>query len=188
MSLMFPSSSPLIGERRLPEDRRELSVIGWRSWRLQQTADGVVLHSLFGSERWEIGITHAKCRHCPPWLPKAHHLVPAVSCQCGLYAFSTPREAMWHAERRMGTIYAGCRQPAPVAGAIVAWGRVVQHDDRVGAHSTLAPSPCSTGASPCSRKPPSATACRSCAHGACTCCPWSTVTPWPSLIPVGPAA
>jgi len=127
---MFPSSSPLIAERRLPEDRRELPVIGWRSWRLQQTADGVALQSLFGSERWEVGITHAICRRCPPWLPDSHHPVPGVSCQCGLYAFGTPSEAIRHAERQMAMIYAGCRQPAPAAGAIVAWGRMVQHGRR----------------------------------------------------------
>ncbi len=127
MSLMFPGSSPLSAERRLPEDSRQLPVIGWRSWRLQRTADCVALQSLFGNERWEVGITHARCRRWPPWLSNAHHPVPEVSCQCGLYAFSTPGQAIWHGERETGMIDAGDRQPRPVTGAIVAWGRVVQH-------------------------------------------------------------
>lgn len=126
MSLPFLSSSPLASDRRLPEDRRRLPVIGWRSWRLCQAADDVVLGSLFGTERWHVGVTRAKCRRCPPWMTSRHH-VPDVSCGCGLYAFSTPAEAVRHAERQLAAVYAGCKQPPPVVGAITGWGRVVQH-------------------------------------------------------------
>lgn len=126
MSLLFPSSSPLASDRRLPEDKRQLPVIGWRSWRLRQTTEGVVLESLFGSERWEVGVTCARCRRCPPWMPNTYHPVPNLSCECGLYALSTHAEALRRAER-LAMVFAGCRQPQPVVGAVVGWGRVVQH-------------------------------------------------------------
>jgi hypothetical protein len=74
--------------------------------------------------RW--GITHARCGRCPPWLTYQHQ-VSNVSCQCGLYAFSRPYEAVRHAERHLAIVAAGCRQPMPVVGAVLGWGRVLQH-------------------------------------------------------------
>jgi len=127
MSPLSPSSSPLAPDRRLPEGKRRLPVIGWRSWRLRQAAETVVLESLFGSERWDVGVTRARCRRCPPWMPNNQHPVPNVSCECGLYAFSTPTDALQRAERQLATLFAACRQPQPVLGAVVGWGRVVQH-------------------------------------------------------------
>lgn len=126
MSLLFPGSSQLPSERRLPEDSRQLPVIGWRSWRLRRSADGVVLQSLFGSERWEIGVTSARCRRCASRMPTSHDQVPSVSCEWGLYAFSSPTDAIRHLERQLAPVFAGCGQPLPVAGAVVGWGRVVQ--------------------------------------------------------------
>lgn len=126
MSLMFPSSSPLASDRRLPEGKRQLPVIGWRTWRLRQTAEGVVLASLFGSEHWEVGVTRARCRRCPPWMTHQHP-VPYVSCECGLFAFSIHADAVRHAERQLASVSAGCGQPTVVAGAAVGWGRVIQH-------------------------------------------------------------
>ena len=55
MSPLFPSSSLPASDRRLPADKRQLPVIGWRSWRLCQAPEGVVLESLFGTERWDVG-------------------------------------------------------------------------------------------------------------------------------------
>jgi hypothetical protein len=52
--------------------------------------------------------------------------VPIVSCQCGLYVFSSAAEAVRHAERA-ARIFAGCVQALLVVGAVVGWGRVVQH-------------------------------------------------------------
>jgi hypothetical protein len=129
MSLPFPSSSPLASDRRLPEDRQPLPVIGWRSWKLRQAAEGVVLEGLFQSERWEVGVTRARCRRCPPWMTNQHS-IPELSCECGLYAFSTPAAAVRHAERQLAAVFAGCGQAQPVAGAVVGWGRVVQHGDQ----------------------------------------------------------
>jgi hypothetical protein len=127
MSLMSPSSNPRIAEPRLPEGRQELPLIGWRTWRLGRAEDGVTLQSLFGCERWDVGTTRAVCRCSPPWLASTH-LVPEVSCRCGLYAFSTPSEALRQAVQQAGVSSFGRRQPAATAfGAIVAWGRVVQH-------------------------------------------------------------
>jgi hypothetical protein len=127
MSLIFPSSSPRIAEPRLPEGSQEMPVIGWRTWRLVRVEDAVVLQSLFGAERWEVGTTRARCRCSPPWLASTHP-VPVVSCGCGLHAFCTPSEAIRQAELQMGVSSFGRRQPTATAvGAIVAWGRVVQH-------------------------------------------------------------
>jgi hypothetical protein len=126
MSLLFPSSSLPASDWRLPADKRPLPVIGWRVWRLRQAAEGVVLESLFGSERWDVGVTSAKCRRCPPWMTSQHR-VPEVFCGCGLHAFSTSAEAVRHAERRLAAVFAGRGQPPPVVGAVVGWGRVVQH-------------------------------------------------------------
>jgi hypothetical protein len=104
-----------------------MPVIGWRTWRLGRVDDGVALQSLFGAERWEVGTTRARCRCAPPWLAMTHP-VPVVSCRCGLYAYSTPSEAIRQAEMHMGVTAFGRRQPTATAvGAIVAWGRVVQH-------------------------------------------------------------
>src|SRR5215471_16959269 len=122
MSTLFPKSSPRAADRRLPEDRQRQPVVGWRSWKLTPTAEGVVLLSLFRNERWEIGFTSARCHVCPPWLIK-HHAVPSASCQCGLHAFSTPDEAIRNAQRRLAPAIAGCEQAQPVAGAVVGWGR-----------------------------------------------------------------
>jgi len=126
MSMPFPSSSPRAADRRLPEGRQGQPVVGWRSWKLLRTGDGVVLQSLFRNECWEIGVTSARCQVCPPWMIN-HHPVPNASCQCGLHAFITPSEAIHHAERRLAPVFAGCGQAQPVAGAIVGWGRVIQH-------------------------------------------------------------
>jgi hypothetical protein len=127
MSVPFPSSTPPDPDRRLPEDRRRAPVIGWRSWKLRQARDGVLLYSMFGSDYWEVGITCARCRRWPLSMPASHPAVPSASCECGLYAFSTPAEAIWHAERQLAKAFSGCGQPPPVAGAVVGWGRVIQH-------------------------------------------------------------
>jgi len=126
MSPLFPNSSPPAADRHLPEGSQRQPVVGWRSWKLRQTADGVVLQSLFRSETWEIGVTRARCHHCAPWMVNLHP-VPNASCQCGLYAFSTPSDAIRHAERQLAPVFAGCGQAQPVAGAVVGWGRVIQH-------------------------------------------------------------
>src|SRR5215472_2823713 len=125
MSLLFPNSNPSAPDRHVPEGRRALPVVGWRSWRLCRDAEGVVLTSQFGSERWDVGPTRATCRRCPPWIPASHHPVPFVPCQCGLYAFSTAAEAVRRASWQTAAIFAGCGQAPPVLGAVLAWGRVV---------------------------------------------------------------
>ena len=77
-------------------------------------------------ECWEIGVTGARCHVCPPWMVN-QHTVPHASCQCGLHAFSTPSEAVRHAELRVAPADDGCEHAQPVAGAVVGWGRVIQH-------------------------------------------------------------
>jgi len=126
MNLPFPNSSLRAADRRLSEGQQRQPVVGWRSWKLQPTADGVVLQSLFRGECWDIGVTSAKCHVCPPWLMNQHP-VPNAACQCGLHAFSTPSDAIRHAERQVAPVLAGRAQAVPVAGAVVGWGRVIQH-------------------------------------------------------------
>lgn len=126
MSLLFPRSSLPASDRRMPADRRQSPIIGWRSWKLCQGSDGVVLKSLFGREQWDVGVSRAGCRRCAPWMTKQHR-APQVSCDCGLYAFSAPAAAVRHVERQLAAVSAGCGQPLTVAGAVVGWGRVVQH-------------------------------------------------------------
>jgi hypothetical protein len=127
MSLLFPSSSPPGPDRRLPEGKRLVPVIGWRSWKLRRARDDVLLQSVFGSDCWEVGITCARCRRWPLWMPISHQAVPGTSCECGLYAFSSAAGAIHHTERQLAGVFASCGQPPPVVGAVVGWGRVVQH-------------------------------------------------------------
>ena len=125
MSLLFPSSNRPDPDRCLPEGRLQLPVIGWRCWRMRPTAEGVMLESLHHVDCWSVDITHARCDRCPPWMVNLHQ-APAISCECGLYAFSRPGEAMRHAIQHAATLSA-CHQAPPVVGAVIGWGRVVQH-------------------------------------------------------------
>ncbi len=117
-----PSLSPPEG---LMEAGWRVPVVGWRTWRAQPTTAGAVLEGVHTRERWEPGTTHAGCRSCPPWLANLHP-VPSKSCQCGLYAFSAPDEALHHLQTPGHATDVGERAQL-VAGAVIAWGRVVQH-------------------------------------------------------------
>lgn len=130
MNLLFNQSSLSAPDPHLPGGRRETPVVGWRSWKLRPSPDGAALESLFGGERWETGVTRARCRRCAPWTPPSQHPVPKVSCQCGLYAFGSAAEAVRHAREDVSRILAGTGQGPAAIGAVIGWGRIVQHGAR----------------------------------------------------------
>jgi hypothetical protein len=127
MNLLYQTPNQSTPERELPHGQRPLPVVGYRTWKLCQTAGGVALKSLFNSGHWPVGVTRARCQQCAPWMVVNHHPVPNLSCECGLYAFSAPVAAARHIERRLGTVSGACDQPVSVWGAVVGWGRLVQH-------------------------------------------------------------
>jgi len=101
-------------------------VVGWRTWRARPVPPDAVLESPYRGEPWEPGVTHARCRRCPPWLARVHQ-VPAPSCDCGIYAFSTPEDALLHLVRQAVTLDDRDPLALPVVGAVIGWGRIVQH-------------------------------------------------------------
>lgn len=126
MNLPYQTPNQSTPERELPHGQRLLPVVGYRTWKLCQTADGVGLKSVFKSGHWAVGVTRARCQHCAAWMVNQHP-VPNLSCECGLYAFSTPVEAVRQIERPLGAICGACDEPMSVWGAVVGWGRLVQH-------------------------------------------------------------
>lgn len=121
----FASPNPSSLDRLETGEERQAPVVGWRAWRARPIGEDAVLQGLHSTDRWGEGATHARCRRCPPWMVNLHP-VPVPSCECGLYAFSNLDEALqqlvYHAR-----MLRGCGQPPPVLGAVIGWGRVVQH-------------------------------------------------------------
>jgi hypothetical protein len=109
----------------VPERRRLLPVVGYRTWKLSQTAEGLQLKSVFKNCYWTLGVTRATCQQCAPWVVN-RHAVPNPSCECGLYAFSSA-VPVWTIEPQLDAIRRSRQEPVSVWGAVVGWGRVVQH-------------------------------------------------------------
>lgn len=124
MIQQFPNPSPSPPEG-LTEAGWRVPVVGWRTWTARRVPGGAVLEGVFTRDRWGAGSTHAGCRRCPPWMAKLHP-VPTSACQCGLYAFSTPAQALSYLDTPEDAREGGERADL-VAGAVIAWGRVVQH-------------------------------------------------------------
>lgn len=102
-----------------------MPAVGWRTWRVGAVAGDAVLEGAFLGVPWDPGTTHARCRHHPGEVSGAHP-VPVASCECGLYAFSSPDEALRYVVMPPDEIEDG--GPAPlVAGAVIGWGRIIQH-------------------------------------------------------------
>lgn len=122
----FLNPSPSTPESLLPERGWQVPVVGWRTWRLRASGEGAVLEGVHSGVRWDLGTTHAGCRRCPSWMAGLHP-VPASSCECGLYAFSAPDDALHYLVTPPDTLDGS--DPAPlVAGAVIAWGRIVRHE------------------------------------------------------------
>lgn len=124
MIQQFPNPSPSQPEG-LMEAGWRVPVVGWRTWRARPAAGGAVLEGVHTRAGWESGTTHAGCRQCPSWMENLHP-VPCASCQCGLYAFSSPDDALRFLDTPQEAPGGGEREQL-VAGAVIAWGRVVQH-------------------------------------------------------------
>lgn len=121
----FPNPDPPAPEPLLPERGWQVPAVGWRTWRVRRADGGPLLEGVYSGVRWEPGTTHAGCRRCPPWM--AHlHPVPVPSCECGLYAFSRPDDA-FRCLLSPADLPDGDESTALVAGAVIAWGRTVQH-------------------------------------------------------------
>ncbi|MBO0703004.1 MAG: hypothetical protein J2P38_08740 [Candidatus Dormibacteraeota bacterium] len=125
MNPRFPSPSPSAPDQALPEGTRQVPVVGWRTWRARAAAGGAVLLGPYSGTRWDSGSTRATCRLCPPWMANLHP-VPHPGCRCGLYAFSTLEEAFHNLMNQAHTMQA-CGQGAAIVGAVIGWGRIVQH-------------------------------------------------------------
>lgn len=120
----FPNPNPPAPEPLLPERGWQVPVVGWRTWRMRAAEGGAVLEGVHSGIRWGAGTTHAGCRRCPSWMAGLHP-VPAASCACGLYAFTAPDDALDYLVRPPDTL--DDSDPAPlVAGAVIAWGRIVR--------------------------------------------------------------
>lgn len=115
----FPNPNPSAPEPLLPERGWQVPVVGWRTWRARASDGRVVLEGVHSGVHWDCGTTHADC-------PKGRaglHPIPAASCDCGLFAFSGPDDALHYLVTPSDTLD---WDDAPlVAGAVIAWGRIV---------------------------------------------------------------
>ncbi len=116
----------LTPEVDLPASGRDMPVIGYRTWQLRVTAGNVELGGLHNWGRWDPGVTRASCRRTPPWMVGLHR-VPNPACACGLYALTTLDEPARRARLSATSLFAVPGSSAMVAGAVVGWGRVIQH-------------------------------------------------------------
>jgi hypothetical protein len=121
----IPNLNLLVSDDRLPERGYQVPAIGWRTWRVGTDATGAVLEGAFSGVPWDPDTTHAVCHLCPSGIA-GQHPVPAASCECGLYAFGTPDDALRYLVMPPDEIDGGGPPPL-VAGAVIGWGRIVQH-------------------------------------------------------------
>lgn len=111
-----PVPPPAIQPTLLIPTKRDMPVIGFRSWTVTTRkkfwgGHGYALKSLAYPGEWKPGITKAKC-------PTVSHEAPNEFCSCGLYVLARLKEVTrWGANQ------------TTVTGAVMGWGRVIQHDD-----------------------------------------------------------
>ena len=88
-------------------------VIGWRTWSIELTDDGVCLTSPMQDYEWQpMKPNRARCRsHFGRQLPNP-------GCGCGLYAVS-------HLGRLPAAV--GAHLPFAAVGSVAMWGRVIEH-------------------------------------------------------------
>lgn len=96
-------------------------IVGFRTWRLNE--DRLALMGKMADIDWEFDRkTCAKCVdifYCPSDLPS--HDAPHPECSCGLYAYAS--------QDLMEERYVGAVHNAYVCGAVIAWGKVCEHED-----------------------------------------------------------
>lgn len=125
----YQSPSQFTPDLDLPTCGRDMPVIGYRAWQLHMTAEEVELCGLHNWGRWDLRVTKASCRRTPPWMIRQHR-VPNPSCECGLYAVTTLDEPARRARLSATRLLAAFASPTVVAGAMVGWGRVIQHGEQ----------------------------------------------------------
>lgn len=112
----WTTSAPQLPPVELPVEPRSMPVIGYRGWnwaskfRLGVGQRGA-LHSAIMSNTWKQGRSSAIC------MSSGNHIAPDPNCGCGLYVVADLDELDGHV-----TIADNL-----VVGAVVGWGRVVQH-------------------------------------------------------------
>lgn len=118
-SYLYPrftlAQAPAPAEPDLPVETREMPVIGYRAWLLEEkfrigVGRRLKLKSTNMEYNWKPGTNTAKCS-----LTK--HQVPAQRCHCGLYVLASLKEIENHVTIGKNV----------VVGAVIGWGRVVQH-------------------------------------------------------------
>lgn len=87
-------------------------VLGWRLWRVRDTAR---LHSWGVRHEWEPGVNEATCmgsRH--------FHTSPGESCNCGFWALNSPKRCIRYARDTI-------TDRSSVVGLVRGWGQVALH-------------------------------------------------------------
>jgi hypothetical protein len=116
----FPAPAiPYTSKRmKLPEGIKTEPVIGYRCFLVNNTSHGVGLSSTVHDREPWLSKTHttATCTRGFQW-EKVSHTSPDENCTCGLHAFSHVGSAIQYGS------------PGLIIASIVAWGKVIQHDD-----------------------------------------------------------
>lgn len=118
------TESPNLSRPEPEAETRQMPVIGYRGWRAtKQLGRGingrymkgdsqVALNSLNGGEWDRRQVTRAKCR-------SYNHAAPNYHCECGLYVLTDLSAApKW---------YGGQWPEGVIVGAVIGWGKVIQH-------------------------------------------------------------
>jgi hypothetical protein len=87
-------------------------LVGFRSWRVDHRGVLLPAHGHDRRSPWAHDFASARCDRVPSAWPQCED-APGRDCLCGLYAYNAV------------TPYGGGR----VHGCVVAWGRIVEHDD-----------------------------------------------------------
>lgn len=110
------TDGPVAPKVDLPTEAREMPVIGYRGWRWKEQfrlgyGTRGSLHSTGMNAVWVRGQLSAAC------LGGAPHEAPQPGCGCGIYVMADMDELQSHVSM----------DDATIVGAVVGWGRVVQH-------------------------------------------------------------
>jgi len=116
-SVQYESESP--SPLKLPRRHIDTPIVGYRSWKLTMESDGkATLRATGVTAAWKGTSVQAECLASDPFyawtvVSKKKHRSPSPDCACGIYAYTHPKPIAATADQ--------------VHGAIVAWGRTVEH-------------------------------------------------------------
>jgi len=99
--------------------RRTTPIIGFRGWRVVVDPDrGLLLGSARLNSQWNgVQTTHAECLAENTTKPDVAHAAPVAACGCGLYLMKRLADLEQYTD------------PDMVVGAVVSWGRIIEHTD-----------------------------------------------------------